>query len=64
VRVPMTHDVLSELAGARRPSVSSALGRLRDAGLLDRDERGWLLRGDQPSGQAAAAAVPISDERD
>ena len=34
--LPLTHEVLSHLAGARRPSVSGALTRLADDGRLRR----------------------------
>src|SRR5918911_292061 len=43
VPVRMTHEVLSQLCGARRPSVSAALTRLTQAGSLEREKRGWLL---------------------
>jgi CRP-like cAMP-binding protein len=48
VLVPMglTHSALARLVGARRPSVTSALGDLARDGLLQRTEDGWLLRGD------------------
>jgi hypothetical protein len=49
LELPMTHDVLSRVAGAQRPSVSSALARLRAAGVVERTRRGWLLRGDPPA---------------
>jgi CRP/FNR family transcriptional regulator, cyclic AMP receptor protein len=49
VPVPMTHEVLSELAGARRPSVSAALGRLAAAGSVERVSDGWLLHGEPPA---------------
>jgi CRP/FNR family cyclic AMP-dependent transcriptional regulator len=39
---------LSHLAGARRPSVSSALTKLAEQGRLERNGRGWVLRGDPP----------------
>jgi CRP/FNR family cyclic AMP-dependent transcriptional regulator len=58
VPVPMTHDVLSQLAGARRPSVSGALTRLANGGLLERAEHGWLLHGDPP----AHPQLPEQDE--
>ena len=48
VPLPMTHQVLSELAAARRPSVSGALGRLAATGALVRVEDGWLLNGEPP----------------
>jgi CRP/FNR family cyclic AMP-dependent transcriptional regulator len=48
VLVPMglTHSALARLVGARRPSVTSALGDLSGNRLLERTEDGWLLRGD------------------
>jgi CRP-like cAMP-binding protein len=49
VPVRMTHEVLSQLAGARRPSVSAALTRLTQAGSLEREKRGWLLHGEPPA---------------
>lgn len=49
--VRLTHALLARVVGARRPSVSTALGRLQDRGLLERMENGhWLLLGDPPSG--------------
>jgi CRP/FNR family transcriptional regulator, cyclic AMP receptor protein len=45
----MTHSLLARIVGARRPSVSTALGRLQDRGLVDRTEAGhWVLRGQPP----------------
>jgi hypothetical protein len=46
---PLTHESLAHLASARRPSVSSALARLVDRGLLERRRSLWVLRGDPPS---------------
>jgi CRP/FNR family transcriptional regulator, cyclic AMP receptor protein len=48
VLIPMglTHSALGRLVGARRPSVTSALGDLSRDRLLERTEDGWLLRGD------------------
>jgi CRP/FNR family transcriptional regulator, cyclic AMP receptor protein len=46
--LPLTHEVLSHLAGARRPSVSSALTKLADQGRLQRNGRGWVLSGEPP----------------
>jgi CRP/FNR family transcriptional regulator, cyclic AMP receptor protein len=48
VDLPLTHEVLSHLAAARRPSVSGALSKLADQGRLERDGRRWVLRGDPP----------------
>jgi CRP/FNR family cyclic AMP-dependent transcriptional regulator len=42
--LPVTHAVLGQLVGARRPTVSLALPALSDEGLLRRDADGrWLL---------------------
>jgi CRP/FNR family transcriptional regulator, cyclic AMP receptor protein len=46
--LPLTHEVLSYLVAARRPSVSGALTRLADQGRLQREGRRWVLRGDPP----------------
>jgi CRP/FNR family transcriptional regulator, cyclic AMP receptor protein len=48
VDLPLTHEVLSHLAGARRPSVSSALTKLADQGRVWRNGRGWVLSGGPP----------------
>ena len=46
LRLPLTHQVLGRLIGARRPSVTSALQRLDREGLVTRMDAGaWLLRG-------------------
>jgi CRP/FNR family transcriptional regulator, cyclic AMP receptor protein len=42
----LTHSTLARLVGARRPSVTSAIGELAKDGLLERTDDGWLLRGD------------------
>jgi CRP/FNR family transcriptional regulator, cyclic AMP receptor protein len=45
----LTHGWLANLVGAQRPSVTTALGQLAQAGRLERLENGsWLLRGDPP----------------
>lgn len=45
----MTHSLLARIVGARRPSVSTALGRLQERGLVERTENGqWLLLGSPP----------------
>ena len=43
IDVPLTHDMLSELAAARRPSVSAALSRLSSQGVLEREGRSWRV---------------------
>jgi DNA-binding IclR family transcriptional regulator len=45
----MTHGLLARVVGARRPSVSTALGRLQERGLVERTDNGqWLLLGPPP----------------
>lgn len=45
VDLRLTHEQLGRLVGARRPSVTTALGALAEAGLVDRVEKGFLLHG-------------------
>jgi CRP/FNR family cyclic AMP-dependent transcriptional regulator len=48
--LPLTHEMLARIVGARRPTVTSALRDLTAAGLVTRgDRRGWLLHGEPPS---------------
>jgi CRP/FNR family transcriptional regulator, cyclic AMP receptor protein len=46
--LPLTHEVLSYLVAARRPSVSGALTKLAGEGRVLRNGRGWVLSGDPP----------------
>jgi CRP/FNR family transcriptional regulator, cyclic AMP receptor protein len=48
LRLRLTHEVISHLVAARRPSVSAALTRLAKRGVLRRDGGEWLLRGPPP----------------
>ncbi len=49
VDVRLTHDVLAAVIGARRPSVTTALRRLTDQGLIrPRPRSRWLLLGPPP----------------
>lgn len=51
VKVPLrlTHELMGDLVGARRPSVSTALGQLRRRRLVEPLEGGgWLLHGRPP----------------
>jgi CRP/FNR family transcriptional regulator, cyclic AMP receptor protein len=45
LRLKLTHEALGKLVGARRPSVTTALGALADAGLLERLPDGYRLHG-------------------
>lgn len=47
--MPLTHDMLAKLVGAARQSVTTALGRLAERALVQRDAQGvWLLSRDIP----------------
>src|SRR5919198_5394550 len=46
--LPLSHGLLAGIVGSRRPTVSTALGALREEGLVERTEEGWLLHGDPP----------------
>lgn len=49
VSIRLPHRLLAELAGARRPSVTTALAELREAGRLDTTAGGrWVLLGEPP----------------
>jgi CRP/FNR family transcriptional regulator, cyclic AMP receptor protein len=44
IPVPLTHRILAEFVAARRPSVSTALTKLQEQGVLLREQGGWRLR--------------------
>jgi CRP/FNR family cyclic AMP-dependent transcriptional regulator len=46
--LPLTHEVIGNLVAARRPSVSTALGRLGEREVLRREGQGWVLGGAPP----------------
>src|SRR5436189_3290989 len=50
VDVPLTHELLSGLVGARRPAVTTTLGELQRRGDLSRREDGrWVVHGEPPA---------------
>jgi CRP-like cAMP-binding protein len=51
--IALTHAALGGLIGARRPTVTLALGNLATSGLVRREPRGWLLLG-SPNGLSTA----------
>jgi hypothetical protein len=53
VPLALTHRILGQLVGARRPTVSTALSELATTEeLVRRDDGSWLLRGDPPDPSA------------
>lgn len=50
VPLPLTHQILADLVGARRPSVTLALSELKKSGKLSKlDRRRWRLTGSPPT---------------
>ncbi|MBA2517362.1 MAG: Crp/Fnr family transcriptional regulator [Solirubrobacterales bacterium] len=56
VRLPLTHEMLSQLIAVRRPSVTVGLGELRRRGEILPVPGGWLLRG-EPAASVGGASV-------
>src|SRR5829696_1997148 len=55
VPLALTHRILGQLVGARRPTVSTALSELAEREeLVRRPDGSWLLRGDPPNAQSLA----------
>jgi CRP/FNR family cyclic AMP-dependent transcriptional regulator len=60
----LSHRLLGELVGARRPTVSTALAELaRGGALLRRDDGTWLLTGEAPGRVGADAAEVVRQRR-
>jgi len=62
VRLPLAlpHRTLAALVGARRPSVTTALGGLARERLVEREPDGWLLHGEP--GEVLGARLGMLDE--
>ena len=54
----LTHNVLADLAAARRPTVTTALSELANRDLVHAVESGWLLLGEPPGELLELAPVP------
>ena len=54
--LPLSHSVLASIVGAQRPSVTTALGRLRREGAVQQVPGGWLLLGEPPRELAESPA--------
>jgi hypothetical protein len=64
VPLALTHRILGQLVGARRPTVSTALSELSDRGeLVRRPDGAWLLRGDPPDAQTLARRPTAAEMR-
>jgi hypothetical protein len=56
----LTHNVLADLAAARRPTVTTALSELAKRNLVHAADSGWLLLGEPPGELLELAPVPKS----
>ena len=66
VSLRLPHRTLAGMVGARRPSVTTALGQLMARGAIERRSDGaWILRGAPPSEEQIepAAALPFAQQR-
>jgi hypothetical protein len=64
VPLVLSHRLIGELVGARRPTVSTALAELgRDGQLVRRDDGTWLLTGEPASVSGEAAAELVRQRR-
>ena len=64
VPLKLSHRLIAELVGARRPTVSSALAALaREGTLVRRTDASWLLTGDPPGAPTSAVSRLITHRR-
>src|ERR687883_1568747 len=64
VPLALTHRILGQLVGARRPTVSTALSELAERGeLVRRPDGSWLLRGDPPDASSLARRPTAAELR-
>ena len=48
ITLPLSHGMIAKLVGSRRPTVTTAMGKLRDEGVVEKVDDGWVLRGPPP----------------
>ena len=64
VSLRLSHRTLAGMFGARRPSVTTALGQLMARGDIERRADGeWILRGDPPESTRSRTVEPVRFER-
>jgi CRP/FNR family cyclic AMP-dependent transcriptional regulator len=64
VSLRLSHRTLAGMVGARRPSVTTALGQLMQRGEIERRDDGeWILLGDAPHVGAPELERPVRFER-
>jgi CRP/FNR family transcriptional regulator, cyclic AMP receptor protein len=62
LELQLTHEIISYLVGAQRPSVSAALGRLAKSGHIRRVGQTWLLLGSSPALEEFAPSGAVADD--
>ena len=64
VNLRLPHRTLAGMVGARRPSVTTALGQLMARGAIERRaDGGWILRGRPPVSRVAETGEPLGLRR-
>ncbi len=63
LRLKLTHEALGKLVGARRPSVTTAIGGLTEAGHIERVSNGYMLYGDAETAMRKAAGEQPAPQR-
>jgi CRP/FNR family transcriptional regulator, cyclic AMP receptor protein len=64
VSLRLSHRTLAGMIGARRPSVTTALGQLMARGEIDRRDDGeWILLGEPPEAGGSAVRGPVRFQR-
>jgi CRP/FNR family cyclic AMP-dependent transcriptional regulator len=66
VALPLSHGMIAKLVGSRRPTVTTAMGKLRDEGKIIRNGEGaWVLCGPPPDDlRNVRGSVGARDPRD
>ena len=66
VALPLSHGMIAKLVGSRRPTVTTAMGKLRDEGKIIRNGDGaWVLCGPPPDDlRNVRGSVGARDPRD
>jgi CRP/FNR family cyclic AMP-dependent transcriptional regulator len=62
LRLSLTHELLGAMVGARRPTVTLALGELSKRGAVVHQDGSWLLLEPAPSADGNGPAAPVAPE--
>ena len=59
LQLPFTHEVLAEVVGAQRPSLTTGISTLEQRGLISREDGHFVLHGEPPAELGAQDAVSL-----